>query len=58
MLNVKAIHSASPKLLKLNQEHLLKNLFFLSNPYKIYIMITSLQKYWSYHIFNIILVTK
>ena len=33
--------SVSPKLLNFNQEHPLKRWFFLSNPYKIEVMITS-----------------
>ena len=42
LLNVKAIPSASPKLLNLKQEHTSKKWFFRSNPYKIVVMITSL----------------
>ena len=48
VLNFKALPSASPKLLNLNQEYLKKIKFFCSNPYKIEIMITSLKKYYSY----------
>ena len=40
--NFKAILSASPKLLNLNQDHPSKKWFFWSNPYKIKVMITSL----------------
>ena len=36
-----AIPSAIPKLLNFNQEHLSKNWFFRSSPYKIEVMITS-----------------
>ena len=42
--NFKATPSSSPKLLNLNQEHLSKNCFFRSNPYKIEVMITFLIK--------------
>ena len=41
ILPLKVISSTSPKLLKLNQDHLSKKEFFRSNPYKIEIMITS-----------------
>ena len=40
--NFKAMPSASPKLLNLNQDHLSKKCFFRSNLYRIEIMITSL----------------
>ena len=40
--NFKAIPSASPKLLNLNQGHPLKNWFFWSNPYTIEVMMSSL----------------
>ena len=40
--NTKAIPSATPKLLNLNQDHSPQKVVFWSNPYKIEVMITSL----------------
>ena len=40
--NFKFAPSASPKLLYLNQDHTSKKQFFLSNPYKMEVIITSL----------------
>ena len=41
MQNLKAMPSASPKLLNLNQDQSAKKVFFWSNAYKIEVMITS-----------------
>ena len=41
-VNFKFVPSASPKLSKMNQDHLSKKWFFWSNPYKIEVMINSL----------------
>ena len=43
--NFKAIPSASPKLLNLNQDHPSKKSFFWSNHYKIEVMITFLVEH-------------
>ena len=43
-LFIKAVPSASSKLLNLNQEHPSKKWFFWCNPYKIEVMITSIIK--------------
>ena len=42
--NFKFVTSASPKLLKLNQDHPSKKRFFWSNPYEIEVMITFLKE--------------
>ena len=54
------LSNTSPKLLNLNQDHPLKNLFFCLNPYKIEVVITfaiemlEQTKLWSLdHIYNI-----
>ena len=43
LLNFKTISSISNKLLNFNQDHSSKNQFFWSNPYKIEVMITSIN---------------